>query len=54
MQTSNSSIADVIVGLQGCLYTWKSLDVSETAKEFCILLTQCSMSKFDYELNYSV
>ena len=51
MQSNHCSIADVLIGLQGCLFTWRRLKVTGDAKDFGNRLIECTLRKFDYEIN---
>ena len=50
MQSTNSTIADVIPGVKRLMYVWEKMDVSEEYKELCYFLIHFMQIKFKFEL----
>ncbi len=51
LQSNESSIADTIPSIMYLLNYWSNLNVPQTPKPLCRLLTETVKAKFNYELN---
>ncbi len=51
LQSNESSIADTIPSIMYLLNYWSNLNVPQTPKRLCRLLTETVKAKFNYELN---
>ena len=50
MQSNANSIADVLVGIKGCIWFWEHINVNVDARNYADLLIQFTKSKFEFEL----
>ena len=51
LQSSKSTIANVIPGLAALCHYWQTVDTNQEAKDLCEKLIYFTKEKFDFELN---
>ena len=53
LQSHQSSIADLIPGINNLIYTWQNMETTSSGNQLCRLLIKSIKSRFEYELNSS-